>query len=450
MSARSDADVPSAVGTEVELEVGPVAHGGHFVARLEGRVVFVRHALPGELVRARLTEAGEGAGYWRADAVEVLRASADRVVPPCPWSGPGQCGGCDFQHVASAAQRSLKEQVVVEQMQRLAGLVVDVPVEAVDGEGVDVERGLRWRTRVQYAVDDAGRAGLRAHRSHEVVPIDDCRIATDDVGALDVTGRRWAGWDGVEAVAPAGGPQPLLVLSPTAGAHRRPRVPDVPPGTSVAVSTANGVDRVRGRTWVREQVDVGGEVRDFRITGSGFWQVHPGAAPVLVSAVLDALVPQPGERVLDLYAGAGLFAAALALRVGASGSVLAVEGSSRGIGDARRSLHDLPQVRLERGRVDAVLARLHDEVEADLVVLDPPRTGAGRRVVEQVVALAPRAIAYVACDPAALARDVAWFGERGYAMEGLRAFDIFPMTHHVECVAWLVPAQRHVLASSRG
>ncbi len=107
-------------------------------------------------------------------------------------------------------------------------------------------------------------------------------------------------------------------------------------------------------------------------------------------------------------------------------------------------------MRLERGRVDAVLARLHDEVEADLVVLDPPRTGAGRRVVEQVVALAPRAIAYVACDPAALARDVAWFGERGYAMEGLRAFDIFPMTHHVECVARLVPAQRHVLASSRG
>ena len=124
--------------------------------------------------------------------------------------------------------------------------------------------------------------------------------------------------------------------------------------------------------------------------------------------------------------------------------MLAVEGSARSVADARRSLHDLPQVRLERGRVDAVLKHLatgtaSGGVPVDLVVLDPPRTGAGRRVVEQVAAMAPRAIAYVACDPAALARDVAWFGDRGYVLDELRAFDIFPMTHHVECVARLVP-----------
>jgi tRNA/tmRNA/rRNA uracil-C5-methylase (TrmA/RlmC/RlmD family) len=292
---------------------------------------------------------------------------------------------------------------------------------------------------VQYAVDGSGSAGLHAHRSWVVVPVDDCRIATGGVRALDVTGRRWPGWAGVEAVVSAGAHDALLVLTPAAGARRRPRVPAVPDRTSVAVATGGAVDRVRGRTWVREQVDVGGTLREFRVTGSGFWQVHPGAAPTLVSAVLEALAPQPGERVLDLFAGAGLFVAALAGGVGDTGSVLAVEGSARAVADARRSLHDLPHVRLERGRVDAVLARLGSDVEADLVVLDPPRTGAGRRVVEQVAALAPRAIAYVACDPAALARDVAWFGERGYVLDGLRAFDIFPMTHHIECVARLVP-----------
>lgn len=437
---------PEGVGTELELEVGPVAHGGHFVARHHGRVVFVRHALPGELVRARLTEAGEGDSFWRADAVEVLRASPDRVDPPCPWSGPGRCGGCDFQHVRPHRQRSLKATVVAEQMKRLAGLDVDVWTEPVDGPGVDVDRGLRWRTRVQWAVDASGRAGLRAHRSHEVVPVDDCRIAHDGVRELDVTGRGWPRWSGVEAVAPASSGERLLVLTAPDGAPRRPRVPDVPPGVSVAVTAPGGVDRVRGRTWVREQVDVGDRVRDFRVTGSGFWQVHPGAAPTLVSAVLEALEPRAGERVLDLYAGAGLFAAALALRVGPSGSVLAVEASARAVADARRSLHDLPQVQLERGRVDAVMRRVARSAAVDLVVLDPPRTGAGRRVVEQVVGLAPRAIAYVACDPAALARDVQWFGERGYALSSLRAFDIFPMTHHVECVALLVPDAGRVVS----
>lgn len=402
------------------------------MARLDGRVVFVRHALPGERVRARLTEAGEGARFWRADAVDVLRASPDRVAAPCPWSGPGRCGGCDFQHVSLPAQRSLKGAVVAEQMRRLAGLDVSVDVEPVRGD----DEGLGWRTRVQYAVDASGRAGLRAHRSHEVVGVDDCRIAGEGVRGLGVTARQWRGWAGVEAVAPADS-DPLVVLTAAEGA-RRPAVPDLP-GASVAVTRTGGVDRVRGRTWVTERVDVGGEVRDFRVTGSGFWQVHPGAAEVLVAAVLDGLSPRPGERVLDLYAGAGLFAAALALRVGPSGSVVAVEGSARAVGDARRSLHDLPQVRLERGRVDAVLGATGRAAVFDLVVLDPPRAGAGRRVVERVATLAPRAIAYVACDPAALARDVAWFGERGYHLSSLRAFDIFPMTHHVECVAVLRP-----------
>jgi tRNA/tmRNA/rRNA uracil-C5-methylase (TrmA/RlmC/RlmD family) len=189
--------------------------------------------------------------------------------------------------------------------------------------------------------------------------------------------------------------------------------------------------------------------RSFRVSGSGFWQVHPGAAAALVGAVNQALDPRPGEVALDLYCGVGLFAAALADAVAPDGAgpgrVLAVESDPGAVKDARRNLHDLPAVQILAARVDAALtggASGDGPVggRADVVVLDPPRTGAGRKVVHAVAALAPRAIAYVACDPAALGRDIAWFAELGYRLERIRVFDIFPMTHHQECVAHLVPA----------
>jgi tRNA/tmRNA/rRNA uracil-C5-methylase (TrmA/RlmC/RlmD family) len=189
---------------------------------------------------------------------------------------------------------------------------------------------------------------------------------------------------------------------------------------------------------VRQTVRAGAWERTFRVSGSGFWQVHPGAADALVGAVLEALDPRPGERVLDLYAGAGLFAAALADRVGPGGQVLAIEADSGAVRDARRNLHDLPHVRLLAGRVDVVLRREPEAGQADVVVLDPPRTGARAAVVQQVASRRPRAVAYVACDPAALGRDVALFADHGYRLAGVRAFDVFPMTQHVECVALLV------------
>jgi tRNA/tmRNA/rRNA uracil-C5-methylase (TrmA/RlmC/RlmD family) len=424
----------------LELVVGPPAHGGHCVARHEGRVVFVRHALPGERVRARVTEDGDDARYWRADAVEVLEASPDRVERPCPWAGPGRCGGCDWQHARPQAQRRMKGEVVREQLRRLAGLDVDVEVEAVPGPGVDHDAGLGWRTRTQLAVDDAGRAGLRAHRSHRVVPVDQCPISHPRVAEVGAWDRSWPGTATVEVVAPAVGEDRLLVLTPRdprRGVPRAavpPRAEGVAGAAAVAVRGPAGLEQVRGRTWVAEEVDLPTGPRRFRVTGSGFWQVHPGAGRALVTAVLDALEPAAGERALDLYAGAGLFAAALADAVGPGGAVTAVEGDARAAADARRNLHDAPQVRVVHDRVDGRLAGVE---AADVVVLDPPRTGARRPVVEAVAALRPRAVAYVACDPASLARDLATFAEAGYGLAGLRAYDLFPQTHHVECVALL-------------
>jgi tRNA/tmRNA/rRNA uracil-C5-methylase (TrmA/RlmC/RlmD family) len=391
--------------------VGNVAHGGHFVARHEGLVVFVRHTLPGEKVVVQVTEGREGDAFLRGDAVEVLEASPDRVAPPCPFSGPGRCGGCDFQHVSLDAQRELKAFVVREQLQRLAGLDVEVEVEGVPFETLAPQgtgEGLGWRTRMQYAVDDEGYAGLRKHRSHDVVRIDACPIAHPALPP--VTSERWHGAQSVEAIVSSSG-QRLRVVTAGDGTYLD--------GPKVLRERAAG--------------------RDWQVTGSGFWQVHPGAAEALVTAVLDGVRPRPGERVADLYAGVGLFSAPLAERIGPTGWLVAVEADPVAAEDAARNLADLPHAEPVAARVDRALASGAAGNRVDVVVLDPPRTGARRPVVEGVAALHPRVVGYVACEPASLARDVAIFAEQGYRLSSLRAFDLFPMTHHVECVAVLSP-----------
>jgi tRNA/tmRNA/rRNA uracil-C5-methylase (TrmA/RlmC/RlmD family) len=395
----------SLVGERYVVHADRIAHGGHVVARHEGVVVFVRHTLPGERVLVEVTEGHEGDRFLRADAVDVLEPSPDRVAPPCPYSGPGRCGGCDFQHVAPSAQRALKAHVVREQLARLAGLDVPVSVQAVPFETAAGE-GLGWRTRVQFAVGVDGRAGLRKHRSHDVLPVERCPIAHPSLP--DVTGERWPEANSVEAIVSGSGERLRIVTAAEETTYDGPRLLH---------------ERAIGRT--------------FQVTGSGFWQVHPGAADALVGAVVDGLDPQPGERVADLYSGVGLFSAALAGRVGATGSVVAVESDRSAVDDARANLADRPQVTSLVDRVDRALRRgvLGDVV--DLVVLDPPRVGAKKAVVSAVAGLRPRAVAYVACDPAALARDVAIFGSAGYRLASVRAFDIFPMTHHVECIALL-------------
>lgn len=420
-------------GVEVDVEVEGYAHGGHCVARHDGRVLFVRHTLPGERVRARVTESTPGRSFVRADAVEVLRAAPERVERRCGWSGPGLCGGCDLQHVEIAAQRRLKAAAVAASMERIGGLDVTgllaPEAEPVAGD----ESGLRWRTRTTFAVDDRGRPGLRAHRSHEIVPVDDCPITVRPALATGVLEQDWEGALAVTAVAPSVG-DPVLVPVGERGRplHEVPRVTE-------AVATPEGE-----RRWT--------------IGARGFWQVHPGAPATLVSAVLEAAAVQPGDRVLDLYCGAGLLTLPLAEATGDGGQVVGVEGAGPAVDDARAALAEHPWVALVASRVDEAfgLARTdpgrrrprrgrarggprarHDLLPptADVVVLDPPREGAGAAVVAAIADLRPRTVVHVACDPAALARDAAAFVARGYELSALRAFDAFPMTHHVECVA---------------
>ncbi|GGO91125.1 23S rRNA methyltransferase [Nocardioides phosphati] len=374
----------SVVGQEHTVEVGNIAHGGFCIARVpvgeDSRVLFVRHALPGETVVARITEGTEGDRFWRADAVTVVTPSKDRVAAPCAVSGPGKCGGCDFQHVRPQAQRELKATVVREQLTRIGRLAAEDPlvaglvVEDCSGGDKQLKAGLRWRTRTTFVglPGAPGRKGLRRYRSNDVIEVEDCLITAQGE-------------------------------APTSGL-------------------------------VTRTVEAAAGTREFQVAADGFWQVHPNAPRILVDAVLEQLQPQPGEKALDLYAGVGLFAAYLADAVGERGKVVAIEGDADAVQHAKRNLGMWRHASATAGSVADVLKEEFDE-PFDLVVLDPPREGAKQAVVAQVVDRAPRTVSYVACDPAALARDVALFGEHGYRLTALRAFDLFPMTHHVECVA---------------
>ncbi|GAB49428.1 class I SAM-dependent RNA methyltransferase [Mobilicoccus pelagius] len=409
----------SLVGAEAELDLTDIAHGGRCVGRVEGQVVFVRHGIPGERVRAVVTKGREGDRFVFADAVEVLTPSEDRVEPRCPVAVPGGCGGCDFQHVTLPRQRHLKAQVVRTQLSRLAKIDRDLEVRPVPGD----TDGLRWRTRVEFAVDEAGRAGLRPQRSHDVIPLADCPIATEGVVGTGVLDADWSGMRAVDVVAPSVG-EPTLV--------------PIPVEDDVVVEI-DGVEA--GEQCVVEHVDAAAWQGDFEVHARGFWQVHPGAAATFVDHVLGLLRPEPGERALDLYAGVGLFARAIVDAVGPDGAVLAIEGDERACVSLAALTPDVEQLEVRHGDVARELAPLVEGGdEVDLVVLDPPRTGAGADVVQALAALHPRAIAYVACDPAALARDIATAAGHGYELADVVAFDAFPMTHHVETIALLVPS----------
>jgi tRNA/tmRNA/rRNA uracil-C5-methylase (TrmA/RlmC/RlmD family) len=439
------------VGQVVRVTATDVAHGGWCVARPEdGPVVFIRHALPGETVLARITEVTSRLA--RAEAVEVVTPSPDRVEPPCPYAGPGACGGCDWQHATLPAQRELKAAVIRQQLKRLAGLDREVTVEALPGdEGPSDEgpggeapgdgkpgAGLGWRTRVQYAVRPDGVAGLRAHRSHEVVPIGECLIAHPAINDLGLTARRWPRTASVEALVAAGSGERAVIVT-----SKGPVPPDAAEGADAVLrrtgAAGRGLTPLRGRAYLSQHA----AGQDWRVSAGAFWQVHPGAADALTAAVLAALEPRPGDTALDLYCGVGLFAGALAPAVGAAGTVTGVESDHAAVRDARHNLRPWPWARVHRGDVAAVLRR--DPPEARLVVADPPRAGLAREVIDYLGADRPGVnrhgadrFAYVSCDPATLARDIGLLVARGWTLAGLRAFDAFPMTHHVECVATLI------------
>ncbi len=390
------------LGQRLSVSIEKVAHGGHFIARLNGQVIFVRHGIPGELVEIEIT--GAASGFYRADVAKVIQPSPDRVEPPCRYSHPGGCGGCDFQHISEERQRALKAEVIVEQFARIAKLEVAVSVEGV-GEG------LHWRTRVSSATDDQGRIGFYASRSHNVVPVEDCLIACTGVDYPELAKKRWPPKSRVEISVNSSNERSIAIAPAIRGSKAR-----LTQGPAALKENIFGVE--------------------LQVGHMSFWQSHELAPEILSEQVRENV--KPGDFVLDLYGGVGLFTAALLDLVGENGQVDLIESSPSAISDARRNFADRPNVVIHAGDVNHGLDKI---TRADLVVLDPPREGAGKDVLAKICRLNPRSVVYVACDPAALARDCRYLEDMGWQMRSLRAFDLFPMTHHVECVAVFEPFQ---------
>ncbi|WP_370465353.1 TRAM domain-containing protein [Nocardia sp. CS682] len=601
--------------TTFEVRLGPPGHGGFCVGRHEGRVVFVRHGLPGELVRVRVTE-DRGGSFCRADAVEILEPSPDRIPATCPVSGPGGAGCCDFSYATPKAQRALKASVVAEQMRRLAGIEREIVVEPIAGAG-DTTGG--WRTRIRLAVDAEGRAGVHRYRRTEVIT--DLRCPQPVSGALDgVADRLWTPGADLVIAVDGDGVRHIIELAPAVEGERRSRSgewqraepgeerrgrgrdrrgrtergdraergdrrrPGAEPGNSRGddergrkshnpggrddradagrgAEARGGVERdnrrrpggkpgsdvrgdevsgVTGRGHRRRPGEIGGvwsagaardgsrpdagggshddasggrntaDANDFggergsgrrrraaaraaderaverydadgrletpqagerrsasarraathaareewlisgtgraveyvaqrrwEVSATGFWQAHHGAAQCYSDLVAEWSGLRPGGLAWDLYSGAGVFAARLAEQVGQTGAVLAVESSRPAVADATAALRDLPWVDLHAQRVERWVTERVDGASPDVIVLDPPRAGAGKDVITAITTTGPLRIVHIGCDPAAFARDLGLYQAAGYHLTDLRAFDAFPGTHHVECIALL-------------
>ena len=403
-TSNANSEENFAVGQRLTVEIEKVAHGGHFIARAQGRVFFVRHGIPGESVEIEITSVGSS--FLRADVVAVLVASPDRVTAPCKYAGPRKCGGCDFQHIAPARQRLLKADVIKEQFARIAKVQVELELEIEE-----VAPPLHWRTRISAASNAQGEVGFYALRTHQVIAIDDCLIAAKEIEFATLAKRKWPINSRIEIASSSTGERTVAIGPAIRGSKVR-----ITEGPKVLHEKIGAVN--------------------LEVSQDSFWQSHREAPTVLISAIRPFI--RKGDQVLDLYGGVGLFSAGLIDLVGEEGSISLIESSRSAVRDAQRSFVNLPNIRIYQGDV---AREIHKFVEADVVILDPPREGAGKAVLQDIAALSPRSIVYVACDPAALARDSAYLAELGYSISGLRAFDLFPMTHHIECVAHFEASQ---------
>ena len=359
----------------MQVRIEKVAHGGHFIARNDGQVIFVRDTAPGELVEIEITSKAKG--FLRANLVKVIEASPERITPPCQYAG--RCGGCDFQHLNLPYQRQLKAEVIKEQFKRIAKMDIEVKVH-------EVLPTIRYRTHIRGVANESGQFGIYASRSHEIIPISDCLIAGEELQVPQLALEKYEPMEPVE----------------------------VPQGDQVR--------EVKGKRLL--------------VKAGAFWQRHRSAPETLTTRFLELAKLKAGEHLLDLYGGVGLFSSVAIEPLGPGGRIDLIESSIPAIESARENFREHQNVKVIR---DDVLAALRDIKRADVVVLDPPRAGAGAEVVKQLARIKPSRIIYVACDPASLARDVQSFGELGWRLAQIDGYDLFPMTQHIETISLLLP-----------
>ncbi len=381
------------IGDIVTLNIGKIVHGGHFIARHNNQVVFVRHGISGEIANVKITSINSKLAF--GDAIEILKKSKDRVKSPCKYSKPGGCGGCDFQHISPEIQKNLKKIIIQDQFNRIAK--IDINPEVISTEPLT---GLNWRSRLDLAISNNGKTGLYSHRSNEIIEIDECLIAVEQINKSKVFSKYWNTSDRL----------------------------------SISVSSENELNvnqagkNILGSDELKEVVDD----NTYTISPKSFWQSHKNAPRLLLQQVRKYAKIKLGDRICDLYGGAGLFTAPMAKLTGEAGEVHLIERDNDCIKDAKKMFKTKKNIIIHHGKVEQKLGKIKN---IDIIILDPPRNGAGKQVIHQIIDKKPKSIVYVSCDPTSLARDTKILIDNNYTLSNVLGLDLFPMTHHIECIA---------------
>ena len=382
-----------AIGEILTLDIGNIANGGHFVARHDNQIIFVRHAISGETAKVKVTAINSRFAF--GDAVEILKPSKDRVPPPCQYSHPEGCGGCDFQHINYDVQSDLKKEVLKDQFKRITK--IDISPEIITANPSD---GLHWRSRLNLAISENKKVGLRAHKSNSIIEINECLIALKEINKSDIFS---ANWDSEENLK--------ISCSNT---------------NQINISQFN--KSIIGPEKLTENVDN----NEYTISPKSFWQSHINAPGLLLQQVMKEANIQQDEIVCDLYGGVGLFTLPVSKLIGKNGQVHLIEMNDTCIEDANNMFEHIENIYIHHGTVEQKLGSVK---KIDTIILDPPRNGVSKQVMNQMIEKKPHTIIYVSCNPSTLARDSKVLLDNKYSLNNIVGLDLFPMTHHIESVA---------------
>jgi len=380
------------VGDIITLDIGTIANGGHFIARHNDQIIFVRHSITGERANVKITAVNSKFAF--GDAVEILKKSKDRVNAPCKYAHPEGCGGCDFQHIDLKTQLNFKKIVIQDQFKRIAKIDINPDLISADSNN-----GLNWRSRLNLGISENKKLGLRSHKSNKIIEIDECLIALKEINKLDVFSKHWKNNDNIKISCSS--------------------------ENDITISHLGG--KISGSDKLKEVV---GDNK-FNISPQSFWQSHKSAPGIILEQVLKFANIKKGERVCDLYGGVGLFTLPISKIIGENGEVHLIETNRTCIDDANEMFTDLKNIFIHHGTVEQKLGSIK---KIDTIILDPPRNGISKQVINQMIEKKPHTIVYVSCNPSTLARDTKILLNNKYELTNVVGLDIFPMTHHVECV----------------
>ncbi len=382
-----------AIGDIITLNVGNIANGGHFIGRHNDQIVFVRHSLTGERANVKITAVNSKFAF--GDAIEIIKKSKDRVNAPCKYAHPEGCGGCDFQHIDPIAQLNLKKIVIQDQFKRIAKIEISPEIISKDSLG-----GLNWRTRLNLAISENKKLGLHVHKSNKIVEINECLIAVEGINKSEIFNKKWEYKDNIK----------------------------------ISYSSDNEINinqlgkNISGPDKLNEVVDD----HKYYISPKSFWQSHKNAPLIILEQVLKFANIKKGQRICDLYGGVGLFTLPISKILGDNGEVHLIEMNRTCIADANEMFADTKNIFIHNGTVEQKLGSIK---KINTIILDPPRNGVSKQVINQMIEKKPLKIIYVSCNPSTLARDTKILTDNNYILTDIVGLDLFPMTHHIECVA---------------